>query len=119
MIFTINKDQIVFLIKDWDGSFEKAIQEGIKQAQAQFDTQFPTGLEDYLENHYVIANIIEFELSPIDRYINKNGSGELWKIAKDITDAFTQKYKDQKWEGNYHETLQAFVIEHFTKLINE
>jgi hypothetical protein len=97
----------------------KQFRGGIAQAQAQFEAQFPTGLEDYLENHYVIANIIEQEPNPINRYINKNGSGELWSIAKDITDAFTKEYKDKTWEGDYYYTLDEFVTTHFQNLLEQ
>jgi hypothetical protein len=146
MKFVIDQDQILLLKSQWESSFKQAIQEGVEesknltwqqfldasikvvsqgmqlgveQAQAQFDSQFPNGLEDYLENHYVIANIIEEEVGIIQRYINRYGSGELWSIAKDITDAFTKEYKDKSWEGNYYDTLQDFVTAHFKNLLEQ
>lgn len=78
-------------------------------------------LTEYLEIHYDIVeefcnmeartNLGEDNL--IGRISFEHGRGGLYELAKDLTDKFTEKYKDVIWgeELEYQDTMVEFLKE--------
>jgi hypothetical protein len=78
------------------------------------ENQFPNGLEDYLETHFEISNAIQSQLDNEEsiafKIAEQGGTGQIYVLAKELTDEFTQKYSDEYWEANdFFDTLDEFL----------
>lgn len=75
-------------------------------------------LEGYLETHFDVVGFIIAERqtdydtnSKVDLTIREKGLGGLYELAKEWTDEFTEKYKDEVWgeKFEYYDTLEVFL----------
>lgn len=78
-------------------------------------------LEDFLETHYEIVSFIESHLhwtagdEEIKTVITDTdfcyGQGGLYELAKNWTEIFQEKYKNEIWgeTADYHDTLKNFL----------
>lgn len=73
--------------------------------------------EDWHETHYeVVKHLVTNEDLFLDKIEESSrldkGTGGMWVLAKDITNAFQERYEDGLWEeGDYYETLWLFIDE--------
>lgn len=81
---------------------------------------------EYLETHYLIVEFIEETLNlyfdcnnafyEVESYITKDytqrGTGSKFEMARQWTDEFQEKYKDEDWlENDWYDTLEVFLNE--------
>jgi len=78
-----------------------------------------TYLETYLETHYEVVSEINCRLESNNKLVDKRfqefGTGGLYMLAKEITDAFESQYKDIVWgeELDWMDTLDGFLKDYF------
>ena len=75
---------------------------------------FPNGFDSWVETHHeivaAIVNQSENEDSITYQTIEKNGSGGLYELAKDLTDQFEKANQNTIWDGNYFDALENFLL---------
>ena len=75
-------------------------------------------LVEWAETHYeVIERLQESEHPAIEQRENERGRGGMWELAFEITQAFVDQHQDRDWNGDWFDTLDAFVPRHLDTLI--
>jgi hypothetical protein len=82
--------------------------------------KFPNGFANWMETHHLVVAYIESELSypasKISRLYAVKGTGRMFELAEEWTDLFEKTYEGKEWDGEYFDTLDAFLIEQHNAL---
>jgi hypothetical protein len=112
-LYTNHSESYDLEIIEQIGTFEDYFGEGTKLEESYFIGDF----EDWHETHYeVVKHLVLNEDLFLDKIEDSErqdkGTGGIWVLAKDITNAFQEQYQDELWEeGDYYETLWDFIDE--------
>ena len=90
--------------------------ERILRLKEAYEKQFPNGFEDWAETHHeVVAEILVEGTSSerIESIIQEKGSGGLYELGIELTEAFETQNKGVVWgseEGlDYYDTIEDFL----------
>lgn len=79
---------------------------------------FPNGIDSYLETHFevtckIAAELLkdEFDSSVIKDRHEAQGTGGMYELAEELTDEFEKLHENTVWEGDWLDTIDAFLIE--------
>jgi len=74
-------------------------------------------LTEWAETHYEVIERIQENPHPVIRQQeHRFGRGGMWMLAQEITQAFMDGYADHEWDGEWFDTLDAFVSNHLNSL---
>lgn len=78
-------------------------------------TYFPNGFSDWHETHFEmvehIVSSVHLSGSAANIKQAEQGHGGLYELAEDWTNEFEKKYQGQFWDGEYRDTIEAFIKE--------
>lgn len=82
---------------------------------------FPNGVTSYLETHYEIVSMLEYNYNhgdtALERLMETKGTGGLYELAESMTDSFERENEDRDWEdGDYFEEIESFFNTQINKL---
>lgn len=85
----------------------------LQDEKEMHEYMFPNGFEDWHETHYEVISFIEHSLSlengnkfcELDALY---GRGELYNVAKNITNDFEKKNKGRNWDGEFYDEICDF-----------
>ena len=84
--------------------------------------EFPNGFESWYETHHEVVKLFsiwedQHNWKPLEKMLLHEGIGGAYKHAKDITDNFEKKYKDEIWEKlDFFETIEDFTANYIKNL---
>ena len=85
------------------------------------EKQFPNGFQSWAETNYEVVSEIKRKLEsereggPLTTRINQNGRRVLIDIAISITDEFEKRHEGFDWDGEWDESVWAFVDEYLNR----
>jgi len=81
---------------------------------------FANGFESWHETHYEIVSMLTLEYergnSIVTDYMETNGTGGMYELAKDLTELFEIENKLREWDGEYFEEIEHFFYTELNKL---
>jgi len=75
-------------------------------------------LENYLETYFEVVSFITDNLDTpkLSQLYQEGGKGELWTLARELTDEFEDKYDGKIWDGGWFDSLDEFLEEKINAL---
>jgi hypothetical protein len=80
---------------------------------------FPNGFTSWMETHYEVVQAITLKLSDEDmeedsalyELLEEQGTGGMYELSEELTDAFEKEYKGAIWgaDFDYYETIEHFL----------
>ena len=79
--------------------------------------EFPNGFESWLETYFEVVSFITLQYeresvtSKVAELYERNGSGGMYELAKELTDEFELLNKGRVWDGEFFEELESFLMQ--------
>ena len=80
---------------------------------------FPNGFDSWIETHYEVVQAITLRLTEEDmeedsalyERLEEEGTGGMYELSKELTDAFELEYEGAEWGGklDYFDTIENFL----------
>jgi len=79
--------------------------------------QFPNGFASWMETHYEVTSAITKQLlkdgseqsAVVRERYRTQGTGGMYELAEELTDAFEWANQGRVWDGDYFDTIDAFT----------
>lgn len=75
----------------------------------------PNGFHNWIETHFEIVQYLTDTLQVGDSMacsiVEARGTGGLYEVAEDLTNAFELKYKGKEWDGEFYDAVYDYMVE--------
>lgn len=78
------------------------------------EKNFPNGFTSWQETHYEVVQAITLIWTQDEPYgivAQADGHGGLYQLAEELTDAFEQEHEEYEWNGEFFDTIEAWLDE--------
>lgn len=78
------------------------------------EKNFPNGFTSWQETHYEVVQAIAYIISEAKTSLAvacADGQAGLYELAEDLTDEFEKQYEDHAWDGDFYDTIEAWLNE--------
>ena len=78
--------------------------------------EFPNGFDSWYETHHEVVSFLTLEYerdsvtSKVAEFLERNGTGGMYELARELTDEFETLNKDREWDGEFFEEIESFLM---------
>ena len=79
--------------------------------------EFPNGFVSWYETHHEVVSFLTLEYerdsvtSKVAEFLERNGTGGMYELARELTDEFETLNKDREWDGEFFEEIESFLMQ--------
>lgn len=79
--------------------------------------EFPNGFDSWYETHHEVVSFLTLEYerdsvtSRVAEFYERNGTGGMYELARELTDEFETLNKGREWDGEFFEEIEFFLTQ--------
>ena len=79
--------------------------------------EFPNGFGSWHETHHEVVSFLTLEYerdsvtSRVAEFYERNGTGGMYELARELTDEFETLNKGREWDGEFFEEIEFFLTQ--------